>query len=235
MFKVFVTAYQTAKNWTKKNINFSDQQRLRLAIEQLEQKNLENSLAVFDDLAQIAQADPKVHWQIMKALTNFVRNNAPYQPQEEIKGSTLLTIRADIQAALTVIASRNAQQDLENELLDLSYTNISGAKLAGAYLERTNFDKTNLSGSDLSSANLQGAILSAANLTDANLSGANLQETILNAAILSGTNLSGANLQRANLHLAKLDGAILNNAIINGTNFRDAEFSSTNNNKNISN
>ncbi|MBD2340131.1 pentapeptide repeat-containing protein [Calothrix sp. FACHB-156] len=255
MLKVFVTAYQSAKNWNHKNISFlekiylaisnsqqknstipdiSNKEILRIVIEKLELENLEISLAVFDDLAKIAQAEPKVHWQIMKALTNFVRNNVPNQSQAEIQGNTL-TIRADIQAALTVIAHRNAKQDLENEQLDLSHTNISGAKLTEANLAQTNLYQTNLSGADLCSANLQGAILSAANLSGANLSGANLKEAILSAANLSGANLSGANLQRANLYLAKLDGAILNDAITTGANFRDTEFSQTINNQSISN
>ncbi|WP_244329352.1 pentapeptide repeat-containing protein [Tolypothrix sp. PCC 7910] len=215
--------------------DISNKKVLRIVIENLKQENLEISLAVFDDLAKIAQTEPKLHWQIMKALTNFVRNNASALPQAEIKGSNLLTVRADIQAALTVIASRNSKQDLENEQLDLSHTNISGAKLAEANLAQTNFYQTNLSGADLCRANLQGAILSAANLSGANLSGANLKEAILSAATLSGANLSGANLQRANLYLAKLDGAILNDAITTGANFRDTKFSQIINNQNISN
>lgn len=255
MLKVFVTAYQSAKNWNTKNISFleriflaisnnqqniltntniSNKESFKLAIEQLEQENLEISLAVFDNLAKIAQADPKLHWQIMKALTNFVRNNASSLPNTEIKSNTA-TIRADIQAALTVIANRNPQQDLENEQLDLSHTNISGVKLAQANLAQTNLYQTNLSGADLCSANLQGAILSAANLSGANLSGANLKEAILSAANLSGANLAGANLQRANFYLAKLDGAILNDAITTGANFRDTEFYQVINNQSISN
>lgn len=246
MLKVVINAYYTAINWTPKNIvlleniyqkilanqqkikiisNLSPIQRLKVAIEQLEQQNREISLAVFDDLAKIAQDEPKLHGKIMENLTNFVRKNAAYHPQQEVKDEQLLTIRGEIQAALTVIAKRNSQQDLESEQLDLSHTDMRGANLSGANLAKTNLYQTNLAGADLCSANLHGAILSAANLSGANLSGANLTEAILSAANLSEANLSGADLQRANLYLAKLDGAILNDAILNGANLRQTEFS----------
>ncbi|OUL24288.1 pentapeptide repeat-containing protein [Nostoc sp. 106C] len=249
MFKVIKSAYQTAKTWNSGNIvrfkkiylgifanqkkvelipNYSYTQRLKLAIEQLEGENREINLAVFDDLAQIAQKEPKFHWKIMEALTNFIRNNAPYLPQEEVKDYPFSRIRADIQAALTFIAKRNIQQDIENNQLDLSHTDIRGANLSGANLQQTNLYQTNLAGANLCSANLHGAILTAANLSGANLTGANLKEAILSAANLSGANLSGANLNRANLYLAKLDGAILKDAILNEANLRETEFSGVN-------
>lgn len=246
MLKVIINACHTAINWTPRNIvflekiyqtvlgnqqkttlspNFSPRQSFKLAIEQLDRQNREISLAVFDDLAKISQDEPKLHWQIMENLTNFIRKNAPYDSQEEFNNNPLLTIRAEIQAALTVIAKRNIQQDIEGEQLDLSHTDMRGANLAGANLAKTNLYQTNLAGANLCSANLHGAILSAANLSGANLSGANLKEAILSAANLSEANLSGADLQRANLYLAKLDGAILNDAILNGANLREVEFS----------
>ncbi|BAY07683.1 pentapeptide repeat-containing protein [Calothrix sp. NIES-2098] len=205
--------------------NACSTQRLQLAIAQLEHQNRDMNLAVFDDLARIAQEEPKLNGKIMEALINFIRTNACDRTLTEFQDNQLSTIRPDIQAALTVIAKRNTQQDSDGEQLDLSYTDISGANLSGANLEQTNLYRTNLSGADLCSANLHGAILTAANLSGANLSGANLKEAILSAANLSGANLSGANLQRANLYLAKLDGAILQDAILNGANLREAEFS----------
>ncbi|MDZ8053501.1 MAG: pentapeptide repeat-containing protein [Aulosira sp. ZfuVER01] len=207
--------------------NSCSTERLQLVLEQLDCQNKEINLAVFDDLAQVAQEDPKLHGKIMEALTNFIRNNAPDRPQTEVKDNQISTIRADIQAALTVIVKRNTQQDIESEQLDLSHTNISGANLAGANLEQTNLYQTNLSGANLCSANLHGAILTAANLSGANLSGANLKEAILSAANLSGANLSGANLQRASLYRAKLNGAILQDAILNGANLREVDISIT--------
>ncbi|BAY26309.1 pentapeptide repeat-containing protein [Calothrix sp. NIES-2100] len=246
MLKRIASAYNTAKTWNPKNIlllekiyqaifandnqvqiipKYSYTQRFHLAIEQLERQNREINLAVFDDLATMAQEDPKLHGKIMASLTSFIRNNAQKEPEKEAKDNPLATIRVDIQAALSVLAKRNAYKDKESEPLDLSYIDIRGAKLCGANLQQTNLYQTNLSGADLCSANLHGAILTAANLSGANLAGANLNEAILSAANLSGANLAGANLYRANLYLAKLDGAILQDAILDGANLREAKFS----------
>jgi uncharacterized protein YjbI with pentapeptide repeats len=86
---------------------------------------------------------------------------------------------------------------------DLSFTNLSSAKLVSA----------DLSGADLSFTNL-----SSAKLVSADLSGANLSSANLISADLSGVNLSGANLISANLGgvsgaiLKYVSGAILSNA-----------------------
>ncbi|MHC5612170.1 MAG: pentapeptide repeat-containing protein [Nostoc sp.] len=203
----------------------SPKQRLRIASEQLGNNTIETSLAVINDLEQIAHNHPQYHWIIIDILTTFVRENAPYMPQEEVTSNLRAKVRVDIQAALTVIARRDANKDPENEQLDLSHTDMRGANLNGANLEQTNLYQANLAGANLREANLAGAILSAANLQGANLYLANLEGAILSAANLSGANLSGANLHRASLYLAGLHGAILNNAILDGANFRETKFS----------
>ncbi|MEH1909470.1 MAG: pentapeptide repeat-containing protein [Nostoc sp.] len=203
----------------------SPKQRLRIAIEQLGNKTIETSLAVINDLEQITQNHPHYHWIIMDILTTFVRKNALYMPQEELTSNLRPKVRADVQAALTVIARRDVNKDPENEQLDLSHTDIRGANLNRANLEQTNLYQANLAGANLREANLSGAILSAANLEGANLYLANLEGTILSAANLKGANLSGANLHRASLYLAGLHGAILNDARLDGANLREAKFS----------
>ncbi|WP_373530810.1 pentapeptide repeat-containing protein [Nostoc sp.] len=200
-------------------------QRLRIAIEQLENNKIKTSLAVINDLEQIAHIHPQYHWIIMDILTSFVRENASHKPQQEVISNSSVKVRVDIQAALSVIAKRDANKDSENEpILDLSYTDMRGANLNGANLEQTNLYQANLSGANLKEANLKGAILSAANLEGANLYLANLKGAILCAANLKGANLSGANLHRTNLYLADLHEAILNDAILDGANLREAKF-----------
>ncbi|MDF5739527.1 MULTISPECIES: pentapeptide repeat-containing protein [unclassified Nostoc] len=206
----------------------SPRQRLRIAIEQLGNKTIETSLAVINDLEQIAQNHPYYHWIIMEILTTFVRENALYMPQEELTSNLRPKVRADIQAALTVIARRDVNKDPENQQLDLSHTDMRGANLNRANLEQTNLYQANLAGANLREANLAGAILSAANLKGANLYLANLEGTILSAANLEKANLSGANLHRASLYLAGLYGAILNDATLDGANLKEAKFSDTN-------
>ncbi|MEH2420741.1 MAG: pentapeptide repeat-containing protein [Nostoc sp.] len=217
-----IDAFQERVNQTQYQ---SPKQRLRIAIEQLGNKTIETNLAVINDLEQIAHNYPQYHWIIMDMLTIFVRENALYMPQEEITSNFRAKIRADIQAALTVIARRDVNKDPENEQLDLSHTDMRGANLNGANLKQTNLYQANLAGANLREANLAGAILSAANLEGANLYLANLEGTILSAANLERANLSGANLHRATLYLAALHGAVLNDATLDGANLRQAKFS----------
>lgn len=200
-------------------------QRLRIASDQLENNTREISLAVINDLEQIAHNHPQYHWIIIEILTTFVRTNAPFMPQEKVTSKLSTKIRIDIQAALTVIARRDANKDPANEQLDLSFTDMREANLKGANLQQTNLYQANLAGANLYQANLAGAILSAANLEGANLYLANLEGAILSAANLEKANLSGANLHRASLYLASLHGAILNNAILDGANLRETKFS----------
>ncbi|MBN3906713.1 MAG: pentapeptide repeat-containing protein [Nostoc sp. NMS1] len=197
---------------------------LRRAIEQLENNTIENSLAVINDLEQIAQNYPQYHWIVMNILTTFIRKNSLYIPQEEVT-IKLAKVRVDIQVALTVIAQRDINKDPENEQLDLSHIDIRGANLNRANLQQINLYQANLTGANLTEANLAGAILSAANLEGANLKGANLEGAILSAANLKGANLKEANLHCASLYLADLHGAILNDSILHGANLREAKLS----------
>ncbi|MBC1223719.1 pentapeptide repeat-containing protein [Nostoc sp. UCD121] len=217
-----IQAFQEKINQTQHK---SPKEHLIIAIEQLENNTIENSLAVINDLEQIAKNHPHYHWIIMNILTSFIRKNTLYRPQEEVKINLLEKVRLDIQAALTVIAKRDIDKDPKNEQLDLSYIDMRGANLHKANLQQTNLYQANLAGANLREANLAGAILSAANLEGANLKGANLEGAILSAANLKGANLKGANLHYASLYLADLHGAILNDAILDGANLREAKFS----------
>ncbi|MBW4457928.1 MAG: pentapeptide repeat-containing protein [Nostoc indistinguendum CM1-VF10] len=204
---------------------YSPKERLRVAIEQLANNTIETNLAVIDDLEQISHEYQQYQWLTIDILTAFVRANSPCMPQEKITSNSTVKIRTDIQAALTVIARRNTNKDLENEQIDLSHTDMRGVNLKGANLEQANLYQVNLSGANLRKANLAGAILSAANLEGADLTGANLKGAILSAANLKGANLSGTSLHQANLYLARLYEAILDGVILNGANLREAKFS----------
>jgi Pentapeptide repeats (8 copies) len=246
IFSVIINAFHTMKNilprnniqpskislWihtfqkqVKKNQYYSPKQRLIIASEQLGHQTIEASLAIISDLEQLAHNHPQYHWIIIDILATFIRENAPCIPQEKVTSNLSTKVRIDIQAALTVIAKRDANKDPENEQLDLSYTDMRGANLNGANLEQANLYQANLAGSNLREANLAGAILSAANLEGANLYLANLKGAILSAANLERANLCGANLHRASLYLARLHGASLNDAILDGANLREIKLS----------
>jgi hypothetical protein len=135
---------------------------------------------------------------------------------------------------------------------DLSFANLTGMDLKGAYfigtdlrharfslsqlqeadcgladLQEADLQEADLRKSNLSGANLRGANLCKANLEDADLSstelsGADLSEASLDTGDLSEANLSRANLFRARFRRARLPGAILRQANLEKTNFTGA-------------
>lgn len=114
-----------------------------------------------------------------------------------------------------------------SEEADFTEAELSGARLTGAYLWKTNFagahlesanffqtdlSDTNLSGAFLSQSYLSGAELRNANLSDADLREANLYCANLQNADLRGANLTGANLTKTDLSFANFTGADLEGA-----------------------
>lgn len=87
--------------------------------------------------------------------------------------------------------------------MDCSGLNLSWVDLSCARMFSTNLKYTNLNGATLINADLTGADLTGANLNDAILIGANL-----NGANLTDANLAGANLTDANLNGANLSGCV---------------------------
>ncbi len=138
------------------------------------------------------------------------------------KWANELTIKSDIQAALSVIGRRSPRQIAQEKAdtrqrkegyqLDLRKTNLqgadisdqefSGAKLQGARLEGAQMHGTRLAETNLIEARLEGASLSGARMEGAHLSNARLE-----GAYLFGARLDGANLSRARLNAAYLFGA----------------------------
>ena len=108
--------------------------------------------------------------------------------------------------------------DPNGERADLSWADLYGADLSGAYLS-----EANLRGADLSMANLRGADLRGANLSMANISGTNLREAHLSMADLREADLREADLSMANLRGTYLRGADLSMANLSGTNLREAD------------
>ncbi|MBW4671756.1 MAG: pentapeptide repeat-containing protein [Cyanomargarita calcarea GSE-NOS-MK-12-04C] len=207
----------------KKTIKGSLKQRFIAVLEHLRNQYIEIRLEAIYELVKITSDYPESHWQTMEILATFVRNNAPLMA-ENIHNELSAPIRSDIQAALSAIANRDASKDTENEILDLSRTDIRGANLVRGNLQRINLYHTNLQGANLCEVNLQMAILSAANLEEANLVRANLHQAILSAANLRGANLSHANLNGASLFLANLQGANLDSASLDKANLREVSF-----------
>ncbi|QLE54609.1 pentapeptide repeat-containing protein [Nostoc sp. TCL26-01] len=198
-------------------------QYLKIALENIHHQQIENKLSVIYQLGQLANEHPQYHWLIIEALASFVKNQEITHPQMLVSSNSTLLMREEIQAALTVIISRNPHQYPQSEQLDLSYTNMRGADLRQANLVQANLYQVNLADANLTGANLSDSILSAANLAGANLTGANLSGAILSAANLAGANLTNANLQGANLYLANLEDVFFHQTILTGANLREAK------------
>jgi hypothetical protein len=213
-------------------------ERFSKAVEQIGNPKEEVVIGGIYSLERIAKDSPKDQWTIMEVLTSYIRKNSPIpsniqqlEPEERQKAlEKLPSVSIPVQAALTVIGRRKVENDQAGDnlaettdpnkikILDLSRTNLRGAKLNGADLKGANLDGANLNGAKLWVAYLNGA-----NLNGANLNGAKLWVAYLNGANLNGANLNGANLNGANLNGANLNEAYLNEAYLNEANLIRAD------------
>jgi hypothetical protein len=149
-------------------------------------KRLEIRLGGIYALERIARDSEKDHWPIMEVLTAYVRENAPWkegsQPQQgqpPDSAAPLSTEEAsqqgvfqpsprpdtDIQAILTVIGRRRWwKKESKDQVLDLRKTDLRGANLSGAHLERAIFVQAHLEWAGLTHAYLRRALLFDAHL-----------------------------------------------------------------------
>jgi Pentapeptide repeats (8 copies) len=149
-------------------------ERFTRAIEQLDHaKALELRLGAIYALERVARDSEKDHWPVMEVLTAYVRAHAswssPPKGQREAppleRPQAIGEIRqrvhpaSDIQAVLTVLGRRTrTYKNGEANRLDLSGTDLRGAKLVGAHLEGAGFPDAHLEEADLMEAHLEGQI-----------------------------------------------------------------------------
>jgi membrane protein implicated in regulation of membrane protease activity len=147
-------------------------------------------------LERIAKDSERDHWPIMEFLTAFVRERAPWWPEN--RSDTPVRSPKDIQAILTVIGRRKrTYQNGEDFRLDLFRTDLRKADLRAAHLEGANFN-----GACLNEANLQEAHLEKTDFWEAQLRMTNLRKTHLREASLLNADLEGAHLEGADLREA---------------------------------
>jgi hypothetical protein len=204
--------------------------RFTKATDQLGSDKLDIRLGGIYSMERIARDSKADQAPVIEVLSAFVRDHAAGSPTataSPVAPSTtsIVTPRVptDLQAALTVLESRNKSHDPSGYTLDLSHSDLSGADLSLA-----NLSLANLSGANLVDANLFGANLSRAYLSGADLSGAHVLETNLSGANLSNVDLSKANLSGADLSLANLSGANLSNVDLSKANLSMADPSNAN-------
>ena len=249
----FFTAYMSWKSLqnAEKNLKSNEDkiitERFGKAVELLsDSEKLEARIGGIYLLERIAWDSPEDQTTVMNVLTAFIRQqtliksfpiNQPLIKSHisNNKDEDNSTVSADIQAALSVLGSRNINNDGKGKL-NLSEARLNGADLRGA----------NLTGADLSKAHLRGANLSGTNLSKADLSYTDLSEAIFSdtrehSSLRFGdsipgmmeysidlnfdtsrsnfafANLSNANLFRAKLSRTWLQGVDLSGAMLNNT------------------
>src|SRR5216684_6182013 len=185
--------------------------RYTRAVEQLGSKKLTVRLGGIYALGEISKDPDRDHyWSVIEVLAGFLRDSTAWR-------NTALpsNISVDVQAALSVIASRDPRHTREarEELVDLDGTDLRRAFLKDA----------SLAGARLSYAHLDYADCRAANLEKADLAGAHLGNTLLRGAYMDSANLLGADLTQAVLSGAHLRSANLRGAVLSGADLRRAE------------
>ncbi len=232
------------------------------AVEQLAADRLDIRLGGIYTLERISRQSRPDYAAAMDVLSAFVRQRARWTQQAASRKAPLLQDEnparlqpwADVAAVVAVIVRREtASNGSGDSLVDLRKTDLRGAlltnaplqkadfaganlfraKLAGANLFKANLSRTNLGGAtlvgtELHGANLKGADLRAADLHNADLRGADMCWADLGGADLRGADLRGANLGNARLEAADLTSADLREADASGADFSAARLARAN-------
>jgi uncharacterized protein YjbI with pentapeptide repeats len=218
-------------------------ERFTRAVEQLASKEVDIRLGGIYALGRIAR-DSKTHYEpVMEVLTAFLREHARWrgesaaaasgsEPLEDrespSKRPKVPELRADFQAAATVLSRRDRRHERPNYRLDLRGVDLRGvllppdADLGGADLSRADLSRANLEEAILEGAELEGAHFFVAHLEVANFGGANLKRANLGGAYLAGAHLFGAHLEWAILGAATLEEANLEEAYLEGAHLLEA-------------
>lgn len=205
--------------------------RYTAAITDLGSSSVDVRLGGIYALQRIMQDSSRDQPAIVAVLCAFVRDQAALPPSSAPQEGHTGRPTTDVQAAITVVTSRDTADDGAATVVDFSDADLSGANLAGA-----NLAGADLSGADLSGADLVGAKVADANLAVAKVVGADLTSADLARADLSHANLSGADLGThepfweagADLSYAELTGANLSGADLTLANLRDADLTNVN-------
>jgi uncharacterized protein YjbI with pentapeptide repeats len=194
--------------------------RYNAAITNLGSRSIEVRLGGIYALQRLMQDSPRDQSTVVAVLCAFIRDQTA--PTVKPKKSPPSNVPTDVQAALTVVGTRNTANDGSTTVVDLDHAqlihtqlrwlDLVGADLAGTNLSGADLQLTNLSGADLDGANLSHVYASQAKLTNAslietNLSGADIAGAKVTNAYFAFANLIGINFTWVNLSSAILDGA----------------------------
>ncbi|MFF9458648.1 pentapeptide repeat-containing protein [Streptomyces flaveolus] len=167
--------------------------RYTRAVENLGDDAVDVRLGGIYALKRIMEDSPRDHSTIVNVLATYLRTHA-VAPLKKCENAS-----ADVIAAATVIASRDATRDFAI-IFDLSNTRLPGLEVQALGLRGSNV---------WLGARLRRAILSGADWSNATLKWADLEEAKLDQADLSGADLTNADLQGVRMEKANLSGALL--------------------------
>ena len=200
--------------------------KLATGIEKLGSADADSRIDSITALEKLStQESGKYQPKILEALSGYVRNQAPWNPNVARNH-----VEKDVQLALTTIARIPKRDDQGNYYkvdmhnVDISGANLESANFEGVILWGSNLRNVILSRANLRQADLGGVDFTGASLEMADLEGAYLWRSFLppnRSTICQSTRMAGANLKNAHLEAAILTNAIdltqiqINQAIVN--------------------
>ena len=198
--------------WRTLGVNREGQitERFTRAIDQLGNDKLDIRVGGIYALERIARDSREDHGPIIEILTAFIRQNAPWssdssRDDEEVAwGAVPAHSKADIQAALTVVARRDVTRDPPDYRLNLSSADLRKANLGNARMDRANFRYSSLENAYFRGAHLRHADFFFTHLEDADLTEADLEGADFFEAITSGTRLVDADVSNVDFSLIDL-------------------------------
>jgi hypothetical protein len=228
-FGLLIGLYFTARTY-RLNREGQVTERFTRAIDQLGSPQLDVRLGGIYALERIARDSRRDHWTIMEVLTAFVREHARLTVPPDSHPTRPMA--GDVQAALTVLARRDAHQEDAGQKLNLRNSDLAFAQLDSAQFQYADLSFCRMYEASLRNAKLSHATLTAAGLLGAQMQGAELQHADLRAnlfnadlqeAVLQRANLESANLGTANLEDADLVGAYLHDIRLLGARCSDRQ------------
>ena len=171
-------------------------------------------------LERIMRDSEKDHETIVQLLAAFIRERSPVVDIPDDMPWKEAAVKNDVQAALTVLGHRPERQ--EDFLIDLQHVSLCQANLIQLRLEGVVFAFSNLSFAELTAARLARANFYRASLMSVTASGADLSRAHMQSARLDGGDFLGAKMADANLREARLSGADLRSVDMAGASLADA-------------
>jgi hypothetical protein len=136
--------------------------RYNAAVTNLGSRSIEIRLGGIYALQRLMKDSPRDQSTVIAVLCAFVRDQTA--PAVKPRKPPPSHVPTDVQAALTVVGTRNTANDGPTTVVDLDHAqlrnaqlrwlDLTGADLTGADLTRADLQRTNLTSADLTSANL---------------------------------------------------------------------------------